>query len=252
MGCGASQPSEDVEKKLTNDSPGKSSPVVTTDCVTDFKSATPSPSPKQKETLAQQPMPDASMYVSKTARSDEDMENSSISSYGSPVIQTSNVDTLDPYNQPRPVLSPGYNLENDTGRIGGFDPEAFRKANQARTQTNTNNSWADANSWASPTTNNNNAGSSHNGSHGEGGAYNREVGKQGEQWNQRDYIQSDDIFSTESPQAMQGSSRMQFDDAADPFRAPGGMGHVPDARNKVITNEDDALMDDILGELDEL
>lgn len=77
-------------------------------------------------------------------------------------------------------------------------------------------------------------------------------------WNQRDYIQSQDLFSTDSPQAMQqGSQRMDFrDDMSDPFRAPGGLGHTRSPQhanggNRRITQEDDALMDDILGELDE-
>merc|ERR1712166_1637776 len=76
-------------------------------------------------------------------------------------------------------------------------------------------------------------------------------------WNQQDYIQSDDIFSTHSPQAYQNNSRMEFREEVsnDPFRAPGGLGH-DDSHNlngkKHITTEDDALMDDILGELDEM
>jgi len=297
MGCGSSsQPTDVSAEKLASlegtETKGQQqqqqpTPIDTVDKVETFKQMTPSPSPVAPEFKKDHP-PDDSINTVPTYRSNNVDDNQSELSYGSPALGVSSPpigspgSSLDPY-QPRaaPALAPAYKLENEAKKIGGFDPEAFRKANQKGGFNSNSNQGP--NDWATINSNNNSGGGYGNNrpaggySTGNGnpnawdGAPNNEglqpkaqtgwnqPQQQQQQQQQRDYIQSDDIFSTESPQAYQNNNqqRMDFrDDASnDPFRAPGGLGHQ-DSRNfggsKHINNEDDALMDDILGELDDL
>lgn len=270
MGCGtSSQPQEaasDPGKLAALEGNDENKPqqddTVLTDKIETFKNSpkqSPSPHEQQVPEVIEIPMnTPAPAYQSHSPTGAQRFTTPVIGNPTSPV----EVDSLDPYAQPSagPSLAPGYIDRNETRKIGGFDPEAFRKANQKEGNLSSPNT----NDWATLNTTSNN--SSNNG--GGGGASNSAwndntqgtTGSQrNSQWNQQDYIQSDDIFSTDAPQAYQGNARFDFRDAADPFRAPGGLGHDETARsmnqhnvNKHITNEDDALMDDILGELDEM
>jgi len=299
MGCGSSTPAG-TEGKLKVDT-GKNA----------VQAMTPTSSPKsktKKETLADEPMPEASTYTTaspKTAESKDDDSTISISSYGSPVDthRTHQQDPLDPYSSNLAggkLLSPGYKMENETRRIGGFDPEAFRKANQQKNANqgssqqwssgqwnNESNSWSNNNTQQREQPNRNaNNGNNHNstwvspaaaattygGGSGSGAATTHDGrgsdARETDRWNKGDYIQSQDIFTTDSRQAMEPQQRMDIMDPHhdimgvssshdDPFRSPGGMGHQPThghggGHHKVVDDDDDALMDDILGELDEI
>merc|ERR1711959_53360 len=140
-GCGSSTPAG-TEGKLKVDT-GKNA----------VQAMTPTSSPKsktKKETLADEPMPEASTYTTaspKTAESKDDDSTISISSYGSPgdTHRTHQQDPLDPYSSNLAggkLLSPGYKMENETRRIGGFDPEAFRKANQPKANGGSQQQWS--------------------------------------------------------------------------------------------------------------
>lgn len=226
-------------------------------------------------------MPEPSAYSgtspSPKTKVTEDDDSVSISSYGSRVDthRTHQQDPMDPFlnknnndnNGSTKLISPGYKMENETRRIGGFDPEAFRKANQPKqasdgfvssypatgfndawsaepgrsngTSHGTSNGTRDPNTWVSPAA----AATTHGGNMGGNAKYNG------------DYIPSQDIFTTDSPQALMQNSRVDIADPhhdimgarQDPF---GATGHQPEART--VNAEDDALMDDILGELDDL
>lgn len=261
MGCGSS--SQPIEEQTLKDVPGKL--VDHVDSVEPFNTKTPSPElgkEGRKEKLSDGPMPQPSAFVvstSPTVEPVEDLGEVSVSSLGTPISNTA-----EEFNNASPVrgvaVSPGYKLENDTKKIGKFDPEAFRKANfkgggnQAVSPTTHQPLpyQSQGDSWAQP---------ANNGGGGGGGGFdhhdNGYSNTGGDRWQaSSDYIQSEDIFSSSSPQAMQGTSNMNFrdDPASDPFRAAGGLGHVPSdpMKSKLITDQDDALMDDILGELDDV
>lgn len=297
MGCGSSsQPAENGEQRRVLTAGSKD--TATADEVEPFNNKTPSPKSKtkQKETISDGPTPEPSAYVAATVEDDMD----TLSSIGTPFGSQSRGDGSPHSSQDMhgdnirsPMLSPGYKMENETRKIGGFDPEAFRKANAGNNGSNQAGDQA-GDSWAAPVPSNTNnnyqqqqqqytGGNTMGGGNG-GGYQNRDGGEMGgngygnmshnsnaggDRWGQAsgqqgDYIQSEDIFSSQSPQAMQNSSSMHFRDDpsgdpfansghSDPFRSPGGMGHNPaQPERKLITHEDDALMDDILGELDEL
>lgn len=71
-----------------------------------------------------------------------------------------------------------------------------------------------------------------------------------------DYIQSEDIYTTDAPQVTKVDLMDPHNDimsaSQDPFRSPGGMGHQQSSQAPHTNAADDALMDDILGELDDL
>jgi len=286
MGCGSSsQPAEGVP---ANGAAPDGSPEAVTkgecssaDKVEAFKVGdSPSPSPTkmtEKETLDEGDMPMPSAY-----RGDSFEEESRLQG-GQQTDMMRSGSPMDSYSQPRnQPMSPGYKLEDEGRKIGKFDPESFRKANKPQAQgfftqgANANQPPID---WTTPVPNgnsNNVGGNSGYGNqqsgysnannqngYGNNGGYSNTAtapsnAGSGGDWNQRDYIQSDDIYSNNSPQAMQqGSQRMEFrdDPLADPFRAPGGLGHSDYAAtggNKRITREDDALMDEIINELEDL
>lgn len=259
MGCGSSaQPAEDTQQQQTLTVGSKD--TATADQVEPFNNTSKTPSPKsktkQKETIADGPVPEPSAYVP-VVESDDNID--ALSSIGTPFggsPHSSQDMQEDNIRAPGLSPAPGYKMENETRKIGGFDPEAFRKAN-AINNGGANQSGTAADSWAQPVPSNNSYQQPQQYGTGGGGYGNGNAG--GDRWGssgQGDYIQSDDIFSTQSPQAMQNSSSMNFRDDSlsnDPFRSPGGMGHNPaQVEKKLITHEDDALMDDILGELDEL
>lgn len=268
MGCGSSsQPAEVPQDKLAGLEGDKTTPnvdTVLTDKVETFKNGTPSPSPvpnqnKQEAVFVEDVSTPAPPYQS-NASSQSKLPSKS-PSYATPPMGSPGMlgNSLDPFSQPAPSLAPGYIERNEARKIGGFDPEAFRKANKKFD----GGSGGPASDWATINTAANNGGNNGGGNLGNtNSAWGESHGSQQRdpQWKQQDYIQSDDIFSSDAPQAYQNNQRMDFRDdaAADPFRAPGGLGHDDRARqlksagNKHITNEDDALMDDILGELDDL
>lgn len=275
MGCGTSSlPAETPDGEFEPDSKNNNKTPddpPSRDMVETFKAnGTPTPSPTTKvverETLESGEMPSPSTYKSDgAAEQDGTREYSTVSQFqplpDSPLPQEKDGSPLEQW-QPRnaPALSPGYKLEDDGRKIGGFDPEAFRKANQPKQgfvsggQMGTHTPPID---WSSPGSNGN------SGYHGGGNSnppmYNNNNPGSSEQWNRRDYIQSEDIFTTESrPQSFtqQQPQRVEFrdDPAEDPFRAPGGLGH--NNTNNVggtgaINNEDDALMDEIINELED-
>lgn len=313
MGCGASsQPAADNKLK-DGASPGSSNPppVEGTNTVENFKHDTPSPSPTVDVQGTTTPLHKQEPSPAPTIHGHHGIDthhSETLPSYSAPSMTAGpgrgspgrGSPGLDPYQQQRPggqALAPAYKLENESRKIGGFDPEAFRKANQKHDGNERSHDWTGPS--AGPSDANQNQGTgNHSGWGGQGmhgghqggsfggtggqpsgpgynpsGGYNGGRGydagdgrdpHRGTQWNQRDYIQSDDVFSTDSPQAMYTNTsnpRMEFHDDTmnDPFRAPGGLGHADKARspygqsaNKHITNEDDALMDDILGELDDV
>jgi len=281
MGCGTSaQPAEDTQQQQTLAEGSKD--TATADQVEPFNNTSKTPSPKsktkQKETIADGPVPEPAAYVP-VVESDDNID--ALSSIGTPFggsPHSSQDMQEDNIRAPGLSPTPGYKMENETRKIGGFDPEAFRKAN-AINNGGANQSGTAADSWAQPVPSNNSYqqpqqyGTGGYSTGGNGGGFQTQNGGDfggggggygngnagGDRWGssgQGDYIQSDDIFSTQSPQAMQNSSSMNFRDDSlsnDPFRSPGGMGHNPaQVEKKLITHEDDALMDDILGELDEL
>lgn len=260
MGCGASsQPSEDEPKAAKT--PVKN---IDTDVVETFKQGTPSPGLKGK-TVDNEPMPQPSTFVATPTREFEN-DNVSVSSYGTPEIIPDDSYKRSP--PPAAVLAPGYKMNNEARKIGGFDPEAFRAVNQPKqgfadlnndpgSSMDQSGGWATNVDFRETDINSRNQNPSQYGGNGNNMGYSNAGSN--DRWNgnnSHNYIQSDDIFSSQSPQAMNSSARVDFHDDPlnDPFRAPGGMGHVQTdaSRSKVITNEDDALMDDILGELDDV
>lgn len=283
---------------MTSTAGSKDTPETADEVEPFNNSKTPSPKnkTKQKETISDGPLPEPSAYVA-AVDDHVDVDIDRLSSIGTPFggsPQSSASPDVHEDNNRGLTLSPGYKLENETRKIGGFDPEAFRKANA----NNKGNNQPAGDSWAQPVPSKNsfqqqqqntgghtsmgggNGGDFNTGGGSNGGGFHHRDGGEtgngfgnvshgnaggGDRWGssgQGDYIQSEDIFSSQSPQAMQNSSSMNFRDDpltndfmnSDPFRSPGGMGHNPtqQPREKLITHEDDALMDDILGELDEL
>lgn len=256
MGCGqSSQPSEEHTFK---DAPGKD--VDSTDKVEPFTPTSPSTQDpvkegkKEKEKLSDGPLPQPSAYVPAEDIADGPSSQSASSvAVAKPIISNTAEEFNSSSGPARSVsLSPGYKLENDAKKIGKFDPEAFRKANlkggAQPMSSSTNQNHGD--SWAQPV--NSGAGGGGGGGFQDNNMYSNSSGQDRWQANP-DYIQSDDIFSSTSPQAMQGTSTMNFrdDPVNDPFRSVGGLGHVPadSTRSNVITLQDDALMNDILDEL---
>lgn len=278
MGCGSSsQPSQPVEvpsgegQTMAEKEPADKvtqGDVCSSDTVETFQNVTPSPTPTkmllEKETLDGEEMPSPAAY-----KSDGAAERDPIM-YNRDGGATSPSDAFQPQPRQQPT-SPGYKLEDESRKIGGFDPEAFRKANQPKAQgfisqgsTSTHepidwstplpNSTGDRDSKKNSKARSGNAGQGYNASQNNN-YYSGETNPTGgnsanKQWNQRDYIQSEDVFTTNSPQALQQNApRLEFRD--DPWRAPGGLGH-DDSGNRRITREDDDLMDEIISELEDL
>jgi len=278
MGCGTSSlPAEAPDGKGREFEPDSKNNLTPgeggNDMVESFEVGTPSPSPQakvtlEKETLESGDMPAPAAYKSDGAaecEAKQDFSSSVVSNFGSdaPLGQDRDRDMGNPLDQwqPRnaPTLSPGYKMEDEGRKIGGFDPEAFRKANQPKTQQFFSQGGVQQSThtppidWSTPAANSNNGNSGYQGGGNSNPPMYNNSGGSGEQWNRRDYIQSDDIFTTESPQAYQQQpQRVDFrdDPAEDPFRAPGGLGHGGGPQG-AINNEDDALMDEIINELED-
>lgn len=277
MGCGTSSlPKADTPGEFEPDSKHKTpDDQPSRDMVETFKAnGTPTPSPQtkvvEKETLESGEMPSPSTYKSDGAAEHDAKEYSTVSQFQplpeSPLPQEKDGSPLEQW-QPRnaPALSPGYKLEDEGRKIGGFDPVAFRNANQPKQQAFFSQSGPSTHTppidWSAPGSNGN--GGYHGGSsmgNSNPPMYNNNNPGSSEQWNRRDYIQSEDIFTTEArPQSFQQQQpqRVEFrdDPAEDPFRAPGGLGHQNNNNNVngtgAINNEDDALMDAIISELDD-
>jgi len=157
MGCGSSaQPAEDTQQQQTLTEGSKD--TATADQVEPFNNTSKTPSPKsktkQKETIVDGPVPEPSAYVP-VVESDDNID--ALSSIGTPFggsPHSSQDMQEDNIRAPGLSPAPGYKMENETRKIGGFDPEAFRKAN-AINNGGANQSGTAADSWAQPVPSNN-------------------------------------------------------------------------------------------------
>lgn len=208
--------------------------------------------------MREPPSPFGKQPASPFGGGDRSPVGSDLSSLGSPGFSNTSQTAMDPWSPPQKNFAADYHRpvqdSYSESKRGGFDPDAFRRAN-AKFDNSPDASRPDLDrsnlggNYGGGGGNNNYGGGGGNNNYG--GGFN---GNAQNQWNQNQggYQRSPDIFSAEAPLPSYGSRGPSERDiySQSPDRAP--TSPFDPKKGSKIGADDDLLMDDILGELDDI